>query len=70
MRSLPFDLGLTEADERAIQDARRERFTLDRDAALRFIAEVSPLVDAAVRRRPLLSGAPFTLPGHQKSSGS
>jgi hypothetical protein len=70
MRSPHFDLGLTEADERAIQDARRERFTLDREAALRLIADVSPLVDAAVRRRPLNSGAPFTLPGHQESSGS
>jgi hypothetical protein len=67
MRGPPFDLGLSEADERALRQARRQRFAIDREAALRLIADASPLVDAAVRRRPLLSGAPFTLPGHRES---
>lgn len=61
-----FDLGLGEDDERAIREARRRRVVVDRDAALRFIADAAPLVAAAVRRRPLFSGAPFTLPGHRE----
>lgn len=62
----PFDLGLTEDDERALREARCRRFEVDRQLALKLIAEWGPLVDAAVRRRPLLRGAPFTLPGHQE----
>jgi hypothetical protein len=61
-----FDLGLCEADERAMAAARRDRLVIDREAALRLMAEASTLVDAAVRRRPLLSGAPFTLPNREK----
>jgi len=53
-----------------MREARLGRFVLDRVAALRLIADASPLVDAAVRRRPLLSGAPFTLPGHEDPAGS
>jgi hypothetical protein len=60
-----FDLGLTEEDERALRDARSRPFEVDGDLALKLIADWSPLVDEAVRRRPLFRGAPFTLPGHQ-----
>ena len=70
MRAAPFDLGLGAEDERAIRDARFGRFVLDREAALKLITDASPLVDAAVRRRPVLSGAPFTLPGHEELPGS
>jgi hypothetical protein len=66
----PFDLGLTEEDERALREARRRRPEVDRQVALRLIAEWGPLVDAAVRRRPLFRGAPFTLPGHEEDPGS
>jgi hypothetical protein len=61
----PFDLGLTDEDRRAMREARLARVDLDRDAALRLISDTGPLVDAAVRRRPLFSGAPFTLPSHE-----
>jgi len=66
----PFDLGLTEEDERGLREARSQRFKVDRLVALRLIAEWGPLVDAAVRRRPLFRGAPFTLPGHEEDPGS
>jgi hypothetical protein len=66
----PFDLGLTEEDERALREARSRRLEVDRQVALRLIAEWGPLVDAAVRRRPLFRGAPFTLPGHREDPGS
>jgi hypothetical protein len=65
-----FDLGLTEEDQRALREARLRRFEVDREVALRLIAEWGPLVDAAVRRRPLLRGSPFTLPGHEEDKGS
>jgi hypothetical protein len=65
-----FDLDLTEDDRRALRDARRRRLEVDRQIALRLIAEWGPLVDAAVRRRPLFRGAPFTLPGHQEDPDS
>jgi hypothetical protein len=65
-----FDLGLTEEDRRALRDARRERIEVDGRLALRLIAEWGPHVDAAVRRRPLFRGAPFTLPGHREDPGS
>ena len=68
MSASPFDLGLCEADERAIAAARRERLVFDREAALRLMADASALVDAAVRRRPLLSGAPFTLPDREEAT--
>jgi hypothetical protein len=61
-----FDLGLTEEDEFAMREVRLRRLVVDRDAALKLIADAGALVDAAVRRRPLLSGAPFTLPGHEE----
>jgi hypothetical protein len=70
MTTHPFDLGLTDEDERALREARRRRPEVDRQVALRLIAEWGPLVDAAVRRRPLFRGAPFTLPGHEEDSGS
>jgi len=70
MRAAPFDLGLSAEDERAIREARRGRFALDREAALELIRDASPLVDAAVRRRPVLAGAPFTLPGHEELPGT
>jgi hypothetical protein len=70
MRAALFDLGLGAEDERAIREARRGRFVLDREAALKLMTDASPLVDAAVRRRPVLSGAPFTLPDHRERSGS
>jgi hypothetical protein len=60
-----FDLGLTEEDQRALREARSRRIEVDREVALRLIAEWGPLVDAAVRRRPVPRGAPFTLPGHE-----
>lgn len=66
----PFDLGLTEEDLRALREARSRRLEVDRRVALRLIADWGPLVDAAVRRRPLLRGAPFTLPGHVEDPGS
>jgi hypothetical protein len=59
-----FDLGLGADDEAALREARRRPLVVDRDAALRLIAEASGHVDAAVRRRPVFKGAPFTLPGH------
>jgi hypothetical protein len=65
-----FDLGLTEEDQRGLREARRRRFEVDRQVALRLMAEWGPLVDAAVRRRPLFRGAPFTLPGHEEVPGS
>ena len=68
MKGRRFDLGLTAEDERAMRDGRRERPVLDPEGALRLIAGASALVDAAVRRRPLLSGVPFTLPGHREPS--
>lgn len=70
MKGRRFDLGLTPADERAMRDARRQRPVLDPEGALRLMAEASALVDAAVRRRPLLAGAPFTLPGHRESANA
>ncbi len=70
MTTKAFDLGLTEEDERALRAARLRRGEIDRQVALRLIAEWGPLVDAAVRRRPLFRGAPFTLPGHREDSGS
>jgi len=70
MRAAPFDLGLGAEDERAIREARAGRFVLDREAALELIRDASPLVDAAVRRRSVLSGPPFTLPGHKELPGS
>jgi len=66
----PFDLGLTDEDERALREARARRYDVDRQVALRLIAEWGPLVDAAVRRRPLFRGAPFTLPGHEEGPTS
>jgi len=62
-----FDLGLSEEDELAMREARLRRVAVDREAALRLISDASALVDAAVRRRPLFSGAPFTLPGHEET---
>jgi hypothetical protein len=70
MTTKPFDLGLTEEDERALREARLRRSEVDRQVALRLIAEWGPLVDAAVRRRPLFRGAPFTLPGHEEDKDS
>ncbi len=70
MTTDPFDLGLTEEDERALRGARFRRPEVDRELALKLIAEWTPLVDAAVRRRPLFQGAPFTLPGHEEDPGS
>jgi hypothetical protein len=61
-----FDLGLSDEDELAMREARLLRFVVDRESALRLIADAGPLVDAAVRRRPVPSGAPFTLPGHEE----
>jgi hypothetical protein len=66
----PFDLGLREEDVRALREARRARLVVDRESALRLIADASALVDAAVRRRPLPSGPPFTLPGRGEPGGS
>jgi hypothetical protein len=57
-----FDLGLGEEDLRAMREARRRPHAIDREAALRLMAAASAAVDAAVRRRPPLSGAPFALP--------
>jgi len=65
MSALRFDLGLSPEDERAIREARRRPITIDAEAALRLIRDVSRLVDAAVRRRPTLRGAPFVLPGRE-----
>jgi hypothetical protein len=64
----PFDLGLDEADERAMRQARRRPVRLDPDTALRLIRDATELVAAAVRKRPLLSGEPFRLPGHREHS--
>jgi hypothetical protein len=61
-----FDLGLSEADELAIAAARRRPQPFDRDSALRTIQDSSALVQAALRRRPLLEGEPFTLPEHEE----
>jgi hypothetical protein len=60
-----FELGLTAEDERAMREARRLPIEIDREAVIRLIKDVSALVDAAVRQRPLLRGKPFTLPGHE-----
>jgi hypothetical protein len=62
MSASSFDLGLSPADERALAEARRSAVAVDPAAALKLMAEVSALVDAAVRRRPLHTGKPFTLP--------
>jgi hypothetical protein len=62
-----FDLGLGEEDFEAMRGARRRPFAIDRAAALRLMAAASAGVDAAVRRRPLLTGPPFTLPGREES---
>jgi hypothetical protein len=70
MKGPRFDLGLTAEDERAMRAGRRERPVLDLEGALRLMAEASALVEAAVRRRPLFSGVPFTLPGHRDPSGA
>ena len=70
MTEKTFDLGLTEEDERALRAARLRRHDVDGEVALRLIAEWGPLVDVAVRRRPLFRGAPFTLPGHEEDQGS
>ncbi len=70
MSTRPFDLGLTEEDERALREARRRRPEVDPGVALKLIAEWGPRVDAAVRRRPLFRGAPFTLPGHEDDPDS
>ena len=70
MRATRFDLGLSAEDERAIREARCGHFVLDREAALELIRDASLLVDAAVRRRPVPSGPPFTLPGHKELPGS
>jgi hypothetical protein len=61
-----FDLGLGEEDLRAMREARRRPHAIDREAALRLMAAASAAVDAAVRRRPPLTGPPFTLPGHEE----
>ncbi len=61
-----FDLGLTDEDRQALREVRLRRSEVDRQVALRLIAEWGPFVDAAVRRRPLFRGAPFTLPGHEE----
>jgi hypothetical protein len=66
----PFDLGLSDEDRRALREARSRPLVVDRQVVLRLIAEWGPLVDAAVRRRPLLRGAPFTLPGHAEDPRS
>jgi hypothetical protein len=63
---LHFDLGLSEADVLAMREARRRPVVVDLESAGRFIAEASAQVSAAVRRRPLLSGPPFELPGHRE----
>lgn len=63
MSTWPFDLGLGEEDLRAMREARKRPRAIDREAALRLMAAASAAVEAAVRRRPLLSGAPFVLPG-------
>ncbi len=70
MTTDPFDLGLSEEDERGLREARSRRSAVDREVALKLIALWSPLVDAAVRRRPLFRGAPFTLPGHEEDLDS
>jgi len=62
MKAQHFDLGLSREDLRAMGESRRTGLGVDQEAALKLMADVSPLVDAAVRRRPLLAGAPFTLP--------
>jgi hypothetical protein len=53
-----------------MREARLRRLVVDREAAFRLMAGAGPLVDAAVRRRPLLSVAPFTLPGHEEDPGA
>jgi len=68
MRSPAFDLGLCEEDVRAMRAARQAPFGVDGAAALRLMADASSIVDAAVRRRPLTTAAPFTLPGHEPAS--
>jgi hypothetical protein len=70
MTARRFDLGLTEEDDRALREARRRPPAIDREVALRLIADWGPLVDAAVRRRPLFRGVPFTLPDHEDDPGS
>jgi len=66
MNDKVFDLGLSREDELAMREARLLRFVIDRESAFRLIADAGALVDAAVRRRALPSGAPFTLPGHEE----
>jgi hypothetical protein len=63
MKAAAFDLGLSDEDELALRAARQRAFEIDRAAALKLMSDASPIVDAAVRRRPLLAGDPFTLPG-------
>jgi hypothetical protein len=67
MTDRPFDLGLCAEDERAMKDARGARTPIDADSALRLMANASSIVDAAVRRRPPLAGAPFVLPARRTS---
>jgi hypothetical protein len=52
---------------RVIRALRQEQLVL---LVGRLVAQWGPLVDAAVRRRPLFQGAPFTLPGHKEDPGS
>jgi hypothetical protein len=68
MSAAVFDLGLAEEDELAMREARLRPFVIDREAALRLMSDAGTLVAEAVRRRPLLSGAPFSLPGYEDSS--
>jgi hypothetical protein len=62
MRAPAFDLGFSREDQRALAEARRSAVAVDPAAALKLMTDVSALVDAAVRRRPLHTGKPFTLP--------
>ena len=62
MKPASLDLDLGDSDLAALRAARGHA-PLDGDAALRLIAELAPLVDDAIRRRPFLTGAPFVLPG-------
>jgi hypothetical protein len=69
MKDEVFDLGLSEEDELAMREARLLRPVVDRESAFSLIADAGAIVDAAVRRRALPSGAPFTLPGHEEHPG-
>ena len=62
MKPAALDFGLGDLDLAALRAARANA-PLDGDAALRLIAELAPLVETAIRRRPLLTGSPFVLPG-------